>query len=599
MSLRSKVTQCREGRRKAWRRWSVAEPWFDGQAVLLASAGGRFAVTAPDDAADVLSALRLGWYLAEARGRNRPGGPGGASASLPDHADHALPLRIERTKTELRIEVQTVVAQLANALGVDEPADGGSFSKAVDSQARLLAHSRAPAAAAALYRAAELLTQPTTGQVGVGAAGTVAGGVVAAGEAALGVVARGEAALGVVAGGEAGAAAAGAAAAGAVAEAGRTAAEQAVQVLEAALVRQQRVVARLAQGAAVAERALADADGQVAAAQPRSARARSQAAAGHAVALAAVRSDEAALDGERTGADVLRQAITGLRQAIAAGRPLAARAGLGPVLTGQQVLADAADQPWQNLTELIWRFDAHIQDHLAATSETQACGYQLGRCLAETYWALDPGQVDGSAGWTFLLGSGRCTEISRLVGRLSAYMGPYTAAAIAGSVEVWKDVASMPNWRGDGSQAGQALYRQIRRWYELIILGQDPTTLIGPFSIMASYRTIGWALRLFWPQLVASLVGLAFLAALLISLSVGTGTSVQRAVSGILAAGGLSLAGLTGGLKNSAQAMVRRLRQDAYTELVAIAVQTAPPPPRKSMIHQAMGRRGLTTATPN
>ena len=48
----------------------------------------------------------------------------------------------------------------------------------------------------------------------------------------------------------------------------------------------------------------------------------------------------------------------------------------------------------------MWQFDAHVQDRLAALSESQAIGYQLGRGLADTYWALNPGQEDGSAGWS-------------------------------------------------------------------------------------------------------------------------------------------------------------------------------------------------------
>jgi hypothetical protein len=54
-----------------------------------------------DDADDVLSALRLGWSVAEMRGRNRPDGPPGEVIGMPDHLDHPLPLRIERGKTEL------------------------------------------------------------------------------------------------------------------------------------------------------------------------------------------------------------------------------------------------------------------------------------------------------------------------------------------------------------------------------------------------------------------------------------------------------------------------------------------------------------------
>jgi hypothetical protein len=46
-------------------------------------------------------------------------------------------------------------------------------------------------------------------------------------------------------------------------------------------------------------------------------------------------------------------------------------------------------------------------------------------------------------------------------------MGEYTAPAIAGSLEVRKAVVSTPGWLGDAQQTGQALYSQIRLWYEL------------------------------------------------------------------------------------------------------------------------------------
>ena len=79
-----------------------------------------------DDAYDVLSALRLGWSVAEMRGRNRPDGPSGEVTGMPDHVDHPLPLRIERGRTELRIEIQSVVAELARQLRVDDGPGGMS-----------------------------------------------------------------------------------------------------------------------------------------------------------------------------------------------------------------------------------------------------------------------------------------------------------------------------------------------------------------------------------------------------------------------------------------------------------------------------------------
>jgi len=39
--------------------------------------------------------MRLGWCIAEVRGRNRPDAPQGAKAALPGPASLALPLHIE------------------------------------------------------------------------------------------------------------------------------------------------------------------------------------------------------------------------------------------------------------------------------------------------------------------------------------------------------------------------------------------------------------------------------------------------------------------------------------------------------------------------
>jgi len=178
-------------------------------------------------------------------------------------------------------------------------------------------------------------------------------------------------------------------------------------------------------------------------------------------------------------------------------------------------------------------------------------------------------------------------------------MGEYTAPAIAGSLEVWKTVVSTPGWLGDPQRSGQALYSQIRRWYELIVLGQDPTTLIGPAAVMRNYRTLARAFQLFWPQLLATVFGVSALITLLFLVNVEGATAWEKTLSGVLAAVGLSLAGLTGTLKNSAQALTKRLRQDAYTDLVALAVQTAPTPPDASALQRSIRRRSLTPATPN
>ena len=105
---------------------------------------------------------------------------------------------------------------------------------------------------------------------------------------------------------------------------------------------------------------------------------------------------------------------------------------------------------WDALEEVIYKFDAHIQDALAMRPPIMGCAYQLGRVLAECYWSLDPGLPAESAAWDswkFLFGQERCDEIGRQLGRLSAYFHPYTVAGIAGSVRVWQNVAMSPEWQ--------------------------------------------------------------------------------------------------------------------------------------------------------
>jgi hypothetical protein len=491
-------------------------------------------VTMPADAHKVMTAFRLGWYLAETRGRNRPGGPPGSSAQMPDPTDHALPLHIERSATELRIEAQSVIAALAKDLQVDQGEHCASFGAAIDDQAKLLSHVRAPTAVRALQQGITVLAKAPSRQA-------------------------------------------------------KPVAREVFGLLKQAIVDQQKVVDKQWQAVADAELAPANAKAD---AKP--------------AAEATVKLERATADGEQKGLLMLQAGATALQRAFGqqADPAAAVQASLAALQSGVQTIADAAHQAWEDLAELLWEFDAHIQDVLAAVADTEAVGYQLGRGLAETYWALDPTEDEGSTSWSFLLGEERCAELGRLVGRLGAYMGSYTAPAVAGTIVIWQSVAQTPDWRGIDQEAEdaaqQALYRQTRRWYELIVLAQDPTTLIKPYQLMRNYRTVLHVFRLFWPQLIGTIVGLGFLGFLLFLFSSKSTSVVQQSLSGILAAVGLSFAGLTGLVKSSAQAMLTRLRQDSYTDLVTLAVQTAPPIKNKNaLVQRALDKRRLTPATPN
>ena len=365
-------------------------------------------MSAPKDALEVISALRLGWYLAEVRGRNRPAGPQPCGNDLPNRDNSVLPLRIERTARELRAEAQVVLHKLAVDLCVDAVMVNNqeqSRTAVIDQQACVLA-------------------------------------------------------------------------------------------------------------------------------------------------------------------------------ATVPGTPETAKA-------------------WNALAASIHELDAHAQDTLAAQSDMQSSAYQLGRGLAEAYWALDPDAACAPLTpqcWTFLLGEHRCQELTRLAGRLSGYYSPYSPPALAGTLRLWQSVASDQEWR---KGARDHLYRQLRRWYELLVLGQDPSTLIPPYALLKDWRASFHALRALWVQVVTAAISLGLVIALITLILNGSADAILKAIFGVVGIVGLSAATVQAGIKTTAQGLLSRLRQDAYTDLVASAVVEAPAKPgvrspRKAIVAEVR-KRTLTT----
>lgn len=362
----------------------------------------------PEDSHGVLGALRFGWYVAEVRGRNRPGAPQPPADRLPGRQNHVLPLHIERTTTELRIEAQAVLHKLSGDLGVD---------------------------AVTIHRKQQSRTE---------------------------------------------------------------------------------IIDRQA-------RALATA--------------------------------------------------------------------------GPQTPTGAA--AWNALAASIYDLDAHTQDILAARSDMFSAAYQLGRGLAEAYWALDPAAACDPLRpdcWLFLLGEHRCGELARLTGRLSAYFNPFCPPAIAGTVRLWQSVASDQQWR-QGAQ--NYLYEQLRRWYELLILGQDPSTLIKPYELVKNWHTTLSVLRALWIQLVTVIISLALVVWVITLITDDSSSAFVKSLLGLLGVAGLSTAAFQARLKNTAQSLLTRIRQDAYTDLVAAGIAVAPDKPGarrpRTVVAREVRKRALTT----
>jgi hypothetical protein len=274
--------------------------------------------------------------------------------------------------------------------------------------------------------------------------------------------------------------------------------------------------------------------------------------------------------------------------------------------------AQKRDDAWTPVASLLHEWDGAIQDSLAARADILCNAYLLGRGLSECYWALGPDDpAEGSlqehttaaSGWAFLLGNGRRRELSRLVGRIGGYVNALTPSAIAGSIEAWGAVAGDPRWR-EVPDSRARLYEQLRRWYELLILGRDPTTFVRPYAVLRGWRTTRHALKALWPQLVTALLSAAALGALVWFLTTSHGYAALNVVLGLVGGLGLTAATLVAKAKSAGQRLLARLRQDAYSDLVAVQMASIPHYPGEAAektarrTREAVATRQITPVTP-
>jgi hypothetical protein len=207
---------------------------------------------------------------------------------------------------------------------------------------------------------------------------------------------------------------------------------------------------------------------------------------------------------------------------------------------------------WTALADAFYDWDAFIQDTLLLQA-TQAAAYQLGRGLADTYWALEPGDAtDGMTSCRFLLGPERHETLHRLTLRLSAYLGPLTVAAVTGSLASWrKYVKSLLEHRALDEGATLQLYRQGLLWRDLIRGERLPKDLVDdPMTPSPSARqawrdaTPYWdVLKTLWLPILGGVISAAGLAAGAAFLASGTTSpGFSTAISVI---GGLGLTSAT------------------------------------------------------
>jgi len=254
--------------------------------------------------------------------------------------------------------------------------------------------------------------------------------------------------------------------------------------------------------------------------------------------------------------------------------------------------APRAQHAADEVDEFFYVWDARIQDELSVEPFPVSSGYQLGRALADTYWALGADASDNVDEWPALLGKERIKIVSELLSRLSGYLLPLTPLVIAASLTAWGEVAKRPEL--SGKQPTQtALHDQARIWHDLLLARQPPESLIEHRGFARRARRIGPVLSAFLPEVTLAIISmLAAIAAVVLFLAKGH----SHAWAGVLAlfgAFGITSSSALAKAKSEAHDLLAQLRLGFNIDLIK---HDATLPPARKYIDPQLHRLGVPSA---
>lgn len=231
---------------------------------------------------------------------------------------------------------------------------------------------------------------------------------------------------------------------------------------------------------------------------------------------------------------------------------------------------------WNELANGLYYWDADIQDRLALIP-IQSAAYQLGRGLAETYWALDSQIADSkdARSWLVLLGDDRRATLNRLIARLADFVDPLTVPAVAASLDAWGELASDPHWRLQ-PDARPALAQQALLWRDLIRGERRPRDLIAGTSALQQIKLLRKLWPVLWPQFVTGVFAVAAVVDAAIALASGAKNVGLATAFGVLGGLGITSASLYGRAKASATSLLASIRDATERERVGHAATRRP-----------------------
>jgi hypothetical protein len=242
------------------------------------------------------------------------------------------------------------------------------------------------------------------------------------------------------------------------------------------------------------------------------------------------------------------------------------------------------DNVWIDLTNFFYGWDAVIQDELACRDFGTSSAYQLGRGLAEIFWAFDASaSPDDARSATVLLGPGRVGQLKDLLDRLAHHFPPLCSSAVEFSLEQWAAAAA----RGqvtDSTETYQLLAHQGTVWRDMLLTAKDPKLYLKASTLLDRAGQLRDVARRFIPEISLLAVGTGALSTGAALLTTGGVSHALGAALAVLGAAGVSVSGVAAKLKDAANNLLQQLRNELYEAAVSEATCFAPRPPRAAPV---------------
>ncbi len=244
---------------------------------------------------------------------------------------------------------------------------------------------------------------------------------------------------------------------------------------------------------------------------------------------------------------------------------------------------------WEAAAEAIYEWDEQIQDGLGVSVELLAA-YQLGRGLAETFWALDPDAPEPAvmpslettdspphpASWEFLFGPRRQLMLSAYLHLLEGRLAPLTGSAVRGPLESWWELVRARRVRSRSQESLEALRAQQQNWRDVLLGSRDPTSFARHFGFRVALRQGLRVIQTLPLETTLAGAGIALLAVAGYFLGADTSHKGVAVVVSILGFFGVTGAGLLARAKAEAAVLSVRLREAFYRDIVEAQATVLP-----------------------